>query len=296
MSKAALHHNTSLAPVPRCEVTSTHYFEGVPFQSVMRDGEPWFVANEACAALRLSNPRDAITRLADDEKGVTLTDTPGGPQLVNVISEGALYTLMLRCRDAMDAGSVAYRFRRHVTGVVLPSIRRTGSYAAAPVPAHPFGAAMLQALQDPHAMIALAAHHAQGRIVAEQRAKAAEATVEAQQPMVEAFHAFLDDEGLCCLSTAAAAIEAPHNLFFAWARERGFLFDRDGFLQARADLRKDGYFKLRTVAGEYHRMKGHTMVTRAGLVWLRHRWLAGPGKVIALQAAVAAKQASFAGI
>lgn len=123
-----------------------------------------------------------------------------------------------------------------------------------------------------------------------------EAVVEEQRPMVDAYHAFLDDEGLCGLATAASAIEAPQSLFFAWMRERGFLFDRDGYPQARADLRKDGYFKLRTVPGEYHRMRGQTMVTRAGLVWLRHRWLAGPGKVIALQAAVAAKQGHLPGI
>ena len=93
------------------------------------------MANEACAALRLSNPRDAIARLADDERGVALTDTPGGPQSVNIISEGALCSLILRCRDAMEPGTVPFRFRRHVTGVVLPSIRRTGSYAAPAAPA-----------------------------------------------------------------------------------------------------------------------------------------------------------------
>lgn len=130
----------------------------------------------------------------------------------------------------------------------------------------------------------------------ETRAVTAEATVEEQRPLVDAYHAFLDDDGLCCLATAVAAIEAPQGLFFAWMRERGYLFDRDGFLQPRADLRKDGYFKLRTVPGEYHRMKGQTKVTRPGLIWLRHRWLAGPGKLLALQAAVAASQPGLPGI
>jgi phage antirepressor YoqD-like protein len=133
-------------------------------------------------------------------------------------------------------------------------------------------------------------------IATETRAVTAEAVVEEQRPLVDAYHAFLDDEGLCGLATAAAAIEAPHTLFFAWVRERGFLFERDGFLQARADLRRDGQFKLRAVPGAYHRMRQQTMVTRSGLAWLRQRWIVGPGRTLALQAAVASRQGSLPGL
>lgn len=44
------------------------------------DGEPMFVAKDVCAALEIKNSRDALARLDDDEKGVVLTDTPGGEQ------------------------------------------------------------------------------------------------------------------------------------------------------------------------------------------------------------------------
>lgn len=92
------------------------------------DGNPWFSAKDVSDALGLRNSRKAIAMLDDDEKGVTSSYTPGGMQAVNVISESGLYTLILRCRDAVTPGTIPYRFRKLVTGEVLPQIRRTGRY------------------------------------------------------------------------------------------------------------------------------------------------------------------------
>ncbi|EAA8312674.1 Bro-N domain-containing protein [Salmonella enterica] len=92
------------------------------------DGNPWFSAKDVSDAIGLRNSRKAIAMLDDDEKGVTSSYTPGGMQAVNVISESGLYTLILRCRDAVTPGTIPYRFRKWVTGEVLPQIRRTGRY------------------------------------------------------------------------------------------------------------------------------------------------------------------------
>lgn len=95
------------------------------------NGEPWFVAIDVCNALGISNNRDALLKLDDDEKDtVGLTDSqPGmGPQSLSVISEPGLYTMILRCRDATKKGSIPYRFRKWVTSEVLPQIRKTGRY------------------------------------------------------------------------------------------------------------------------------------------------------------------------
>lgn len=107
---------------------SSFQFQPHSVRCVMIDGNPWFVAADVCAALEIANSRDAVSRLDTDEKGVALTDTPGGKQQVTVISESGLYILILRCRDAMTPGSVPYKFRKWVTSEVLPAIRRTGSY------------------------------------------------------------------------------------------------------------------------------------------------------------------------
>ncbi|MBW6646722.1 Bro-N domain-containing protein [Salmonella enterica] len=92
------------------------------------DGNPWFSAKDVSDALGLRNSRKAIAMLDDDEKVVTSSYTPGGMQAVNVISESGLYTLILRCRDAVTPGTIPYRFRKWVTSEVLPQIRRTGRY------------------------------------------------------------------------------------------------------------------------------------------------------------------------
>ena len=92
------------------------------------DGNPWFAASDICKALGLTNSRMSLKALDDDEKGVSSTYTIKGSQTVNVINESGLYTLILRCRDAVTPGTIPYRFRKWVTAEVLPQIRRTGSY------------------------------------------------------------------------------------------------------------------------------------------------------------------------
>ena len=97
-------------------------------RAIIIDGAPWFVAMDVCRAIGVANHRDAVRKLDDDEKGVGSTDTLGGEQETTIISESGLYTLILRCRDAVTPGTIPYRFRKWVTSEVLPQIRRTGRY------------------------------------------------------------------------------------------------------------------------------------------------------------------------
>lgn len=113
---------------------TTFNFHGHAIRVIMRDGEPWFVAADVCAALEVLNSRDALLKLDDDEKGVGLADTLGGSQQVAIISESGMYTLVLRCRDAVKPGTVPHRFRKWVTSEVLPAIRKTGSYGNTEAP------------------------------------------------------------------------------------------------------------------------------------------------------------------
>lgn len=93
------------------------------FRIIDRDGEPWFVLADVCRALEIANAADAARRLDDDEKGIVITDTLGGPQKLAIINESGLYSLILTSRK-----EGAKRFKKWVTSEVLPSIRKTGSY------------------------------------------------------------------------------------------------------------------------------------------------------------------------
>jgi prophage antirepressor-like protein len=99
-------------------------FESNDVRVVMgEDGEPWFVAADVCAAMTIST--EQTRRLDDDEKGLRTMQTLGGQQEMVTINESGLYSLILTSRKAE-----AKRFKRWVTREVLPSIRKTGSYAA----------------------------------------------------------------------------------------------------------------------------------------------------------------------
>jgi len=112
---------------------STFNFESNSIRTLAINNEPWFVAVDICRALNLSSPSMAIANLDDDEK-YTLSLTEGiegvGKQVqeLNLVSESGMYTLILRCRDAVKKGSIPHRFRKWVTSEVLPTIRKTGKY------------------------------------------------------------------------------------------------------------------------------------------------------------------------
>ncbi len=91
----------------------------------MLDGAPWFVASDVIKALQLTNATMSMKALDDDERSKLNLGRQG---TANIISESGLYTLILRCRDAVTPGTIPYRFRKWVTGEVLPQIRRTGRY------------------------------------------------------------------------------------------------------------------------------------------------------------------------
>lgn len=104
-------------------------FEEHAVRLLTREGEPWFVLADVCGVLGVANSRDAATRLDDDEKadvGITDTSLNGVTQqrLLTTVNESGLYTLILTSRKAE-----AKRFRKWITAEVLPSIRKTGSYA-----------------------------------------------------------------------------------------------------------------------------------------------------------------------
>lgn len=110
---------------------STFKFESKSIRTLAINNEPWFIANDVCDTLKISNVSDALLKLDDDEKatiGLTDSQAVNGAQSISIISESGMYTLILRCRDAVKKGSIPHRFRKWVTAEVLPAIRKTGKY------------------------------------------------------------------------------------------------------------------------------------------------------------------------
>ena len=93
-------------------------------RGAMIDGEPWLVGKDVAERLLYSNPQKAIRDHVDSEdRGVNEMDTPGGKQMVVMINESGLYSLIFGSK--LDK---AREFKHWVTSEVLPTIRKTGGY------------------------------------------------------------------------------------------------------------------------------------------------------------------------
>jgi prophage antirepressor-like protein len=108
------------------------------------EGDPWFVAKDVCSYFGDSNYRRSISRIGDDVKGVSQINTPGGSQNMVIINEPGLYELLFsfqpeKARSKDYAPQIESHieerikkikaFKKWVTSVVLPQIRKTGSYS-----------------------------------------------------------------------------------------------------------------------------------------------------------------------
>ena len=89
------------------------------------DGEPYFVGKDVAEVLAYKETAKAIREhVDDDDKGVSVLDTPGGKQKMVVINESGLYGLVFGSKLP-----TAKKFKHWVTSEVLPAIRKTGGYS-----------------------------------------------------------------------------------------------------------------------------------------------------------------------
>lgn len=130
------------------ETNTSFAFDAHEIRIVMRDNEPWFVLKDVCDALKMTS-NSATTKVADrlddDQKGIAQMDTLlYGTQQMTIVSESGLYEVVMRS-DKPEAK----KFRRWVTGEVLPQIRKNGSYALSAEPRKvKLTPAMLRAIAD----------------------------------------------------------------------------------------------------------------------------------------------------
>lgn len=191
-------------------------YESTDLRVVTVNGDPWFVAKDVCNILGLGNVGQAIINLDDDEKGVTTTDTPGGPQKTSIISESGLYSLALRSRKPE-----AHSFKRWVTHDVIPAVRRHGGYLTP--------AMTEQVLSDPDTIIRLATDLKAERA----RRLALEAEAEKAAPKVLFADAVATSHTSILVGDLAKilkgnGVDLGANRLFKVLRANGYLIRREG--------------------------------------------------------------------
>ena len=223
-------------------------------RTVLEEDGIKFVAVDVCNALGLTNNREAVAGLDDDEKGVGIADTLGGKQTMVVITESGLYSLVLRSRRPE-----AKTFKKWVTSEVLPTLRRTGTYSVLPAPPAPafdlpktFSEA-LRLLADTH-----------------DQAEALKLQVESQRPAVEFVESYVHAAGSFGLRETAKLLGLPPKQFTDRLQQQRILFRENGHLQPYAEHLKAGYFQVKAGEANEHAFT-QTRFTSKGVEWVRRK-------------------------
>lgn len=100
-------------------------------RSLMIDNEPWFVGKDIATALGYRNSSKAVINHVDEDDKVTKTSaySQNGHTVgkLTFINESGLYALVFGSKLPS-----AKKFKHWVTSEVLPTLRKTGSYAKVP--------------------------------------------------------------------------------------------------------------------------------------------------------------------
>lgn len=101
------------------------------------DSSVWFAVKDVCSILNLTWSGATLKSIPKEWQGMLSFNTPSGVQRLKTISEPAVYKLAFRSnKPEADA------FTNWVASEVLPTIRKTGKYEAAPTPSLPEGSTM----------------------------------------------------------------------------------------------------------------------------------------------------------
>lgn len=246
-------------------------------RTIVRDGNPWFVAKDVCQVFGDKNHNRSVGRIDDEDKQmVMLTDTLGREQTATAVNESGLYALLFAMQPQkanLDGVSDAYpigiqqrieklrTFKRWITHDVVPTIRRHGVYATPAV--------IDQMLADPDFAIrtftALKEERAQR--------KALESQIKADEPYTDFAKSIANSSDSIHIGDFAklvcnSGINIGRTRLFRWLRERQYLMNDNKPYQRYVD---QGLFKVKescihTVCGNM--IKFTTLVTGKGQIAL----------------------------
>jgi len=238
-------------------------FNGIGI-SIITDvgGNPWFIANDVCAALGYSNPRDAVSKhvRSHQKAAVTIRDTSSNGVAQNrsttIINEGGLNRLVLRSKL-----TAAEELQDWVTDQVLPAIRKTGSYKVRE----------LSRME----LIQLAMDAERERLVAVAEKAKLEEQARKNVPKLIAHSLFIESSGLMTLREAGKLLQQHPNIFTKKLREKKVLYILNKNNVPHQEYIERGYFEVKSKLNhEINKTFSQTFVTPKGLDWLK-RFLPG---------------------
>lgn len=232
------------------KVTIFKYEENKLVRTMNVSGEPWFVLKDVCDVLGLSTPARVAERLDSDEVSQAhLIDSVGRSQEMTIISESGLYNVILRS-DKPEAKP----FRKWVTAVVLPSIRKNGGYIAG------------QEELSPQELMAKALLVAQ-KTLTDRDARIKELTAQNQimQPKAEYFDELVARNLLTNFRETAKELGIKEKDFVGWLLEHKYIYrDQKNKLMPYA-AKNNGLFEVKERTGRHNDWAGtQTLITPKG--------------------------------
>lgn len=223
------------------------------------EDEPWFVGKDVAELLGYSNPRDAVGKHVDEEDkvdGVAIRDSMGREQYPVLINESGLYSLVLSSKLP-----TAKKFKRWITGEVLPSIRKHGAYMTPET--------LEAAILNPDTMIQLctALKEEQDKRKVLEVANAT-LTVDNQimKPKADYFDELVDRNLLTNFREAAKQLGVPPKKFVTFLLDHKYIYrDKKGKLQPYQQYVESGLFNLKECVNEKTGWGGtQTLITPKG--------------------------------
>lgn len=232
--------------------------QGSILRTVIKDGEPWFVASDVCQILDIGNASLAVNGRADredggidpDDRGIATVNTPSGEQQMLIVSEFGFYSLVFKSRKPE-----AKKFKRWVTHEVIPSIRKTGSYTAAPA---------FQVPQTLSEALRLAADLSD-------KVEAQAAQIEHQRPAVEFVERFVEAKETQNLRVVAKVLQVKEKDFVSLLLSKGILFRSRGKLTPKAEHMEAGRFEVKEIVTKDGFATVQMRFTTLGVEWIARK-------------------------
>lgn len=207
-------------------------------RTITKDNEPMFCLMDICKALDMKNPTMVASRLEDDE--VTKFDLGSKRGETNFVTESGLYAVILRS-DKPNAK----KFRKWVTGEVLPSIRKNGGYIAN------------QENLTPEQIVANALVVAQNIITQKDK------QIEEMTPKANYFDALVDKKLNTNIRDTAKELGVGEKAFVSFLIEKGYVFRQGKHKQLRPYAKYaesgNGLFVLKDKHNEQNGWAGQQM-------------------------------------
>lgn len=217
------------------------------------DGFPYFVGKDVATVLGYSNTRDALAKRVDEEDkdGVAIYDSMGRKQVVTVINESGLYSLILSSKLV-----TAKKFKRWVTNEVLPAIRQHGVYAT--------DGFIKKSIEDPAwAISVLQELQTQNEMVAMQQQMILE-----MKPKVSYYDLILQSDSVVSISKIAKDYGMSPQAMNKLLKALGIQYKQGDQWLLYQKYANQGYTQSKTYAIDNNKSRMHTYWTQKGRLFL----------------------------